>query len=101
MYIRGVVFKAAITEFLGQQQAEPGFVSFGGAGLDRKVGKLARVGRRPRSTPQAFLSFVRPLQGFSSVRVDRTLWLALDTLSLKIHRNRKSDSDSSLKGWRG
>ena len=29
MYIRGVVFKAAITVFSGQQQAESGFVSFG------------------------------------------------------------------------
>ena len=65
MYIRGVVFKAVITVFLGQQQAEPGFVSFGGGRAGQKGGETSQgVGRRPRSAPQAFLSFVRPLRGF-------------------------------------
>ena len=65
MCMRGLVFKAAITVFLGQQQAEPGFVSFaGGQGWTARWGNQQGGGRRARSAPQAFLSCVRPLRGF-------------------------------------
>lgn len=68
MYIRGVVFKAAITEFLGQQQAEPGFVSFGGGRAGQKGGEASQgVGQRPRSTPQGLPLLCETTAGVSSV----------------------------------
>lgn len=67
MYIRGLCLKQRSQEFLGQQQAEPGFVSFGGQGWTERWGKLAREWDRPRSTPQGLPLLCETTAGVSSV----------------------------------